>query len=71
VVPGLVVEATGAVIPSETNDAIAYGVVDESARRVWLTGGHVLAVRGSTSQAGLARGHPALHGVSDVTPLAA
>jgi hypothetical protein len=28
-----------------TNDAINYGVVDEIARRVWMDGGKVLAVR--------------------------
>ncbi len=30
---------------AETDDAVAYGVTDEVARRVWLTGGRVLAVR--------------------------
>jgi hypothetical protein len=45
VVPGFVDEETGAVTFSEVNDGIAYGVVDEIARRVWLTGGRVLAVR--------------------------
>jgi hypothetical protein len=29
----------------ETDDAVNYGVVDEIARRVWLSGGKVLAVR--------------------------
>jgi hypothetical protein len=45
VVPGAVDEETGAVTFEETDDAVAYGVVDEIARRVWLYGGHVLAVR--------------------------
>ena len=44
-VPGAVDEQTGAVTFSETDDAVAYGVTDEIARRVWLTGGRVLAVR--------------------------
>ena len=30
---------------SATDDAATYGVVDEVARRVWLSGGRVLAVR--------------------------
>ena len=29
----------------EADDAVNYGVVDEIARRVWLNGGSVLAVR--------------------------
>jgi hypothetical protein len=45
VVPGSVDEETGAVTFEEADDAVAYGVVDEIARRVWLTGGRVLAVR--------------------------
>ena len=45
VVPGVVDEETGAVTFTEANDAVSYGVVDEIARRVWLTGGRVLAVR--------------------------
>jgi hypothetical protein len=45
VVPGAVDEETGAVTFEEEDDAVAYGVVDEIARRVWLTGGRVLAVR--------------------------
>jgi hypothetical protein len=45
VVPGTVDEETGAVAFADTDDAVAYGVVDEIARRVWLTGGRVLAVR--------------------------
>lgn len=44
-VPGFVDEATGAVTFEDTDDAFAYGVVDEIARRVWLNGGRVLAVR--------------------------
>ena len=35
----------GALIYSATGDAASYGVVDEIARRVWLSGGRVLAVR--------------------------
>jgi hypothetical protein len=45
VVPGYVDDETGAVTFDETADAANYGVVDEIARRVWLTGGGVLAVR--------------------------
>jgi hypothetical protein len=44
-VPGFVDEQTGAVTFTDLNDASAYGVVDEIARRTWLTGGRVLAVR--------------------------
>ncbi len=44
-VPGSVDDETGAVTFAETDDAVAYGVIDEIARRVWLTGGRVLAVR--------------------------
>jgi hypothetical protein len=43
--PGSVDEETGAVTFEEEDDAVAYGVVDEIARRVWLHGGRVLAVR--------------------------
>jgi hypothetical protein len=43
VVPGTIT-ATGAVAFGDA-DADRYGVVDEIARRVWLTGGRVLAVR--------------------------
>jgi hypothetical protein len=43
-VPGHVDEA-GAVTFDDTDDAVNYGVVDEIARRVWLNGGKVLAVR--------------------------
>jgi Bacterial archaeo-eukaryotic release factor family 11 len=45
VVPGTIDEQTGAIEPAEKNDAVTYGVVDEIARRVWRTGGTVLAVR--------------------------
>ena len=45
VVPGHVEEETGAVTFDDTDDAVNYGVVDEIARRVWLNGGKVLAVR--------------------------
>jgi hypothetical protein len=45
VVPGSVDEESGAVTLVEEDDAIAYGVVDEIARRTWLNGGRVLAVR--------------------------
>ena len=45
VVPGLVDEETGAVTFGEADSAATYGVVDEIARRVWRTGGRVLAVR--------------------------
>ena len=44
-VPGSVEEETGAVTFDDADDAINYGVVDEIARRVWLNGGKVLAVR--------------------------
>lgn len=43
-VPGSV-DDNGEVSYSEQDDAVAYGVVDEIARRVWLSGGRVLAVR--------------------------
>jgi hypothetical protein len=45
VVPGHVDEETGAITVDTADDAINYGVVDEIARRVWLNGGDVLAVR--------------------------
>src|SRR5262245_38769721 len=45
VVPGRVDEETGAVDFDDAGDAVNYGVVDEIARRVWLNGGRVLAVR--------------------------
>lgn len=44
VLPGIV-DDDGAVELSETDDAIAYAVVDEIARRVWANRGTVLAVR--------------------------
>src|SRR5262249_21709070 len=43
-VPGYVDES-GAITIDDTDDAVNYGVVDEIARRVWLNGGKVLAVR--------------------------
>ena len=43
--PGEVDEDSGAVAFSSDDDASSYGVVDEIARRVLLTGGRVLAVR--------------------------
>lgn len=45
VVPGTVDDESGAVTFADDDDAVAYGVVDEIARRTWLTGGRVLAVR--------------------------
>jgi len=45
VVPGSVDEETGTITIDDTDDAVNYGVVDEIARRVWLNGGKVLAVR--------------------------
>jgi stalled ribosome rescue protein Dom34 len=45
VVAGQVDDETGAVTFADEDDAVAYGVVDEIARRVWLSGGRVLAVR--------------------------
>jgi len=44
VVPGSVDE-DGAITLDPAGDAVNYGVVDEIARRVWLNGGNVLAVR--------------------------
>ena len=44
-IPGSVDEQTGAVTLDSADDAVNYGVVDEIARRVWHTGGIVLAVR--------------------------
>src|SRR5262249_9405608 len=44
-VPGSVDEETGAVELSDADDAVNYGVVDEIVRRVWRSGGTVLAVR--------------------------
>lgn len=45
VVPGILDEESGAVTFVDDNDAVAYGLVDEIARRTWLSGGRVLAVR--------------------------
>jgi hypothetical protein len=45
VVPGSVDEHTGAVTFSDEQDAAAYGIIDEIARRVYLANGRVLAVR--------------------------
>jgi hypothetical protein len=45
VVSGQVDEETGAITVDDTADAVNYGLVDEIARRVWLNGGQVLAVR--------------------------
>jgi hypothetical protein len=45
VVPGHVDDETGAVSFDDEGDAVNYGVVDEIARRAWLNGGKVLAVR--------------------------
>jgi Bacterial archaeo-eukaryotic release factor family 11 len=44
-VPGYVDDESGAVTFDKADDAVNYGVVDEIARRVWLNGGKVLAVR--------------------------
>jgi hypothetical protein len=44
-VPGSIDEETGAVELSDADDAVNYGVVDEIVRRVWRSGGTVLAVR--------------------------
>lgn len=45
VVSGYIVEETGEVKLDASDDALNYGVIDEIARRVWLSGGRVLAVR--------------------------
>ncbi len=45
VIPGSVDETTGALTLGATDDAASYGVVDEIAQRLWLSGGRVLAVR--------------------------
>jgi hypothetical protein len=45
VVPGFVDEESGAITIDDSGNAVNYGVVDEIARRVWLNGGRVLAVR--------------------------
>jgi hypothetical protein len=39
VIPGSIDEATGALTLSATDDAASYGVVNEIARRVWLSEG--------------------------------
>jgi hypothetical protein len=44
--PGRVDEITGSVELTAADDATTYGVVDEIARRAFLAGGRVLAVRG-------------------------
>ncbi|MEU4805574.1 hypothetical protein [Actinosynnema sp. NPDC023587] len=44
-VPGFVDEETGEVEFRDAPNAVDYGVLDEIARRVWLTDGRVLAVR--------------------------
>jgi hypothetical protein len=46
-VPGRVDEKDGAVTFDDTDAPTSYGVVDEIARRVLLSGGEALAVRGS------------------------
>jgi hypothetical protein len=45
VIPGFVAGSDGAVTFDGDNDAVNYGVVDEIARRVLLSGGRVLALR--------------------------
>jgi hypothetical protein len=45
VVPGSIDEQSGAVTFASASTADRYGVVDEIARRAWLAGGRVLAVR--------------------------
>jgi hypothetical protein len=47
VVPGSIDEQRGSVTFSSSAGADRYGVVDEIARRAWLAGGAVLAVRGN------------------------
>jgi hypothetical protein len=44
-IPGSLDEQTGEIALDKADDAVNYGVVDEIARRVWRTGGTVLAVR--------------------------
>lgn len=46
-VPGTIDETSGAIDLSDEGGADRYGVLDEVARRVWLAGGRVLAVRRS------------------------
>ena len=45
VIPGFVAPDSGAVTLDAEDVAVNYGVVDEIARRVWLSGGRVLALR--------------------------
>jgi hypothetical protein len=45
VVPGALAEADGALTYADDADPGSYGVLDEIARRAWLTGARVLAVR--------------------------
>ena len=59
-VPGFVDEDSGTVTLDESDDAANYGVVDELARRVLLSGGRVLALRaddipGDTATAAILR----------------
>ncbi len=44
-ISGTIDEQTGAIEFADADDAVTYGVVDEVARRTWMTGGAVLAVR--------------------------
>lgn len=44
-IPGYMDDATGAITMDTPDDATDYGLVDELARRTWLSGGRVLAVR--------------------------
>jgi hypothetical protein len=61
VVPGRIDEVTGALHRDDGADAAEYGVVDEIARRVWLNGGRVLAVRRpGRPDRSLGRGDPPL-----------
>jgi hypothetical protein len=45
VLPGTIDETSGAVTFADAPSADTYGILDEIARRVHLTGGRVLAVR--------------------------
>ena len=62
--PGQVDEDSGAVTFGE-DDAVSYGVVDEIARRVLLSGGRVIAVRARNPRRGPARGDPPLRDLTD------
>ena len=53
-VPGFVDEESGTVTLDEGDDAANYGVVDELARRVLLSGGRVLALRAEDIPGGTA-----------------